>query len=60
MGEKEKKKVAKAEGFVIQPTSTAPPIDTSKWPLLLKVRLTSYAVCFLLRIFSTQFARTNV
>ncbi|CDJ43388.1 centromere/microtubule binding protein, putative [Eimeria tenella] len=36
MGEKEKKKAAKAEGFVIQPTSTAPPIDTSKWPLLLK------------------------
>lgn len=36
MGEKDKKKAIKGEGFVIQPTTTAPPIDTSKWPLLLK------------------------
>ncbi|CDI75815.1 H/ACA ribonucleoprotein complex subunit 4, related [Eimeria praecox] len=36
MGEKEKKKVSSSGGFVIQPTSTPPPIDTSKWPLLLK------------------------
>ncbi|KAL8444307.1 hypothetical protein Emag_005568 [Eimeria magna] len=36
MGEKEKKKNGKTDGFVIQPSSTSPPIDTSKWPLLLK------------------------
>ncbi|KAL8429343.1 hypothetical protein ACSSS7_006643 [Eimeria intestinalis] len=36
MGEKEKKKTGKTDGFIIQPSTTSPPIDTSKWPLLLK------------------------
>lgn len=47
MGEKDKKSkkeakvVVKTESpdYMIQPTKVTPPLDTSKWPLLLKVSI---------------------